>query len=61
MKLYTARWRDGAETKAVPWQSGWNMPDMARLIDRIYAEGKKPKVYVWNGADWMIHPCPSAN
>lgn len=54
MKLYTAKWRDGDETKAAKWRREWNMPDIARLIERIDLDCRKPKVYVWNGADWMI-------
>lgn len=53
MKRYTARWRDGHATQARRWQRSWNMPDLARLIERIDVQGGMPSVYVWNGADWM--------
>ena len=61
MKRYTAKWRDGDETRCVPWQRGWNMPDLARLIDSIQREGRRPVVYLWNGADWVIGPRTSAH
>jgi hypothetical protein len=54
MKRYTAKWRDGDETKRVPWQPAWNMPDQARLIHCICREGRRPLVYHWNGTDWLI-------